>query len=113
MSDSERKYTYEEICAAVAALDKAQRDDPIVSAYAMHSFLDGQAEVGEQFRSDGSRLVAWLREAADELENAHAVLDGDDVPRINPSTGRAFTLVARVAFLSDLRYVAGQRSVEC
>ena len=35
--------------------------------------------------SDGDKLVAWLREAADELENAHALLDAYKTPRKLPA----------------------------
>lgn len=101
--ERERTYTYEELCAAVSALDKAQRDDPIVTAYALHSFLDGRAEIGPEFRSDSGRLIAWLREAADEMENAHRVLDGAEVPQVNPETGRGFTLAARIAYSQGVR----------
>jgi hypothetical protein len=40
-------------------------------------------------------MSEWLREAADELETAHLVLDS---PRVNPAPGGAeFTLAARIA----------------
>lgn len=49
---------------------------------------------------DGDTLVAWLREAADELEKAHAILDHYGVPRSVPGTEPAeCTLAARIALL--------------
>lgn len=51
--------------------------------------------------NDGEKLVAWVREAADELENAHHVLDTFDVPRrINPDA--ECTLAARIALLAGV-----------
>lgn len=101
--ESERTYTYEELCAAVSALDKAQRDDPIVSAYALHSFLEGRAEIDPRHLTDASRLSEWLVEAAHELDNAHAILDEIGAKRINPGTGRGFTLAARIAHFTGAR----------
>lgn len=47
---------------------------------------------------DADKLIAWLREAAFELENAHRVLDGEDVPRRGEVP---YTLAARIALLAD------------
>ena len=49
--------------------------------------------------SDAAKLVAWLREAADELEKAHRYLDDIDVPRRLLSSEVELTLVARIAYL--------------
>jgi hypothetical protein len=51
---------------------------------------------------DGDTLVAWVREAADELEKAHAILDVHGVPRGLPvemgGDGKTeCTLAARIA----------------
>jgi hypothetical protein len=46
---------------------------------------------------DGDKITAWLREAADELDKAHAILDAHDVPRSLPGTGVECTLAARIA----------------
>lgn len=47
---------------------------------------------------DGDRMVAWVREAADELEKAHAFLDAHGVPRaLNPDDAVECTLAARIA----------------
>jgi hypothetical protein len=55
--------------------------------------------------SDGgaAAMVEWLREAADEIENAHRGLDLLKVPRVNPETGNAFTLAARIAYMAGVR----------
>jgi len=52
--------------------------------------------------ADAETLVAWVREAADELEKAHAYLDDcTDVPR--DRKGVQMTLVARIAYMDGLR----------
>lgn len=48
--------------------------------------------------NDAEKLVAWLREGADELEKAHAVLDDEGVPRSLPGSDVECTLAARIAF---------------
>jgi hypothetical protein len=53
---------------------------------------------------DAEQLVAWLREAANELEKAHAILDEAGVPRVRAETGNAMTLAARIHTL-----IEGQR----
>jgi hypothetical protein len=51
---------------------------------------------------DGDKLVAWLREAADELEKAHAFLDHLGVPRSIPGNEPVeCTLAARISLLAD------------
>jgi hypothetical protein len=50
---------------------------------------------------DAEKLVAWLREAADELEKAHRILDAEDVPRSLPDSDAECTLAARIALLAD------------
>ena len=53
-------------------------------------------------RKDGDVLVAWLREAANELEKAHAVLDFLKVPRsLKPGSDVECTLAARIALLDE------------
>jgi hypothetical protein len=47
---------------------------------------------------DSDRLVAWLREGAHELENAHRVLDECPVPRVAVD-GKALSLAGRIAWL--------------
>jgi len=47
---------------------------------------------------DAERLVAWIREGADELEKAHAILDGAGIPR-STSAAAECTLAARIALL--------------
>lgn len=55
-------------------------------------------------KSSADKLVDWLREAADEIHNAHVILDTMGVPRINPAPGGAeFTLAARIAYLGGVR----------
>jgi hypothetical protein len=51
--------------------------------------------------NDAEKLVAWLREAADELEKAHAFLDALGVPRQMPGTDVDCTLAARIGLLDD------------
>jgi hypothetical protein len=50
---------------------------------------------------DAERLVAWLREAADELEKAHRILDEADVPRVREESGNPMTLAARIYTLME------------
>ena len=51
---------------------------------------------------DAEKLVAWVREAADELEKAHAFLDAHDVPRSVPGhEPTECTLAARIAVALD------------
>lgn len=50
---------------------------------------------------DGDTLVAWVREAADEIEKAHAFLDDCGVPRSLPGTEVECTLAARIALLEE------------
>jgi len=47
---------------------------------------------------DAAMIVAYLREAADELEKAHLILDSAGYPRQNPESGVPFTLAARIHF---------------
>lgn len=49
--------------------------------------------------NDAERLVGWLREGADEIENAHALLDAYGVPRFVPGREPTVpcTLAARIA----------------
>lgn len=46
---------------------------------------------------DAEKLIAWLREGAYELQNAHRVLDDAGVPRRNAEA--EYTLAARIALL--------------
>ena len=48
---------------------------------------------------DAEKMVGWLREAADELEKAHGILDDAGVPR--SITDVDCTLAARIALLLD------------
>jgi hypothetical protein len=48
---------------------------------------------------DAEKLIAWLREAADELEKAHAYLDAINAPRRVPGSDVDCTLAARIALL--------------
>lgn len=50
---------------------------------------------------NGDKMVAWLREAADEIEKAHALLDDLKVPR-GRSEGIEMTLAARISTLHDI-----------
>jgi hypothetical protein len=50
---------------------------------------------------DGDILAAWLREAADEIDKAHAYLDAIGVPRRVPGSANECTLAARIALLAD------------
>lgn len=45
---------------------------------------------------DHEKLVAWLREAADEIENAHLGLTLHGIP-LEAEDGTAYTLAARIA----------------
>lgn len=53
---------------------------------------------------DAELLVAWVREAADELEKAHALLDDIRVPRGCGPENTPMTLAARIAVLDDWRW---------
>lgn len=46
---------------------------------------------------DKDKLIAWLREGADELENAHRTLDRYEVPLSVEGTSVECTLAARIA----------------
>lgn len=61
---------------------------------------------------DAETLIAWLREAADELENAHAVLDLHDVPRDLTDDGVDCTLAARIAIAMTIPTQPQQRASE-
>ena len=50
---------------------------------------------------DHEKLIAWLREAADELEKTHRVLYEMNVPE-NAPDGTPYSLAARVALLADM-----------
>lgn len=52
--------------------------------------------------SDAEKLITWLREAADELEKAHAYLDHLGVPRGMDDDGIDCTLAARIALLVEV-----------
>lgn len=53
---------------------------------------------------DAEKLVAWLREGADELEKAHLILDDAGVPRKlvgnDPNDPTECTLAARISMYS-------------
>lgn len=67
----------------------------------LYAALDAAEKEPEQ---DADKLVAWMREAADELEKAHRYLDEvAQVPRENPDTGNPFTLTARIAYRDGYR----------
>lgn len=51
-------------------------------------------------QSDGDKLAAWLREGADEIDKAHAVLDVAGVPRSIPGSDVECTLAARIALIT-------------
>ncbi len=52
-------------------------------------------------KSSAQLMQEWLVEAANELAGAHAVLDVQDVPRINPDPGGVeFTLAARIHYFA-------------
>lgn len=52
---------------------------------------------------DGDTLAAWLREGADELAKAHAILDVAGVPRSLPGREPVeCTLAARCALLASI-----------
>ncbi len=57
--------------------------------------------------ADSDKLVAWLREAADEIETAHAVLDHLDVPDGPSDDGTDGTLAARIVLLHEQEGGAG------
>lgn len=65
--------------------------------------MPDQAAERRETDLSADRLTAWMREAADEIEGAHAFLDAEDVPRINPGTDNEFTLAARIAYLTGVR----------
>jgi hypothetical protein len=48
---------------------------------------------------DGDKMAAWLREAADELDTAHQLLDDLGVSRSVSDDGVDCTLAARIALL--------------
>lgn len=50
---------------------------------------------------DSDKLVAWLREAASEIETAHALLDHLDVPDGPADDGIDGSLAARILMLAD------------
>ena len=49
---------------------------------------------------DGDKLSAWLREAARELDTAHATLDNLGVPRSIPGSVVECSLAARITLLA-------------
>lgn len=51
---------------------------------------------------DGDTLTAWLREAADEIDKAHAILDALGTPRSLPGSDVECSLAARVALLAEM-----------
>jgi hypothetical protein len=51
--------------------------------------------------ADAELLVAWVREAANELELAHGLLDEADVPRVRGESGNPMTLAARIYTLIE------------
>jgi hypothetical protein len=51
----------------------------------------------EDGKRDGDVFIAWVREAADELEKAHAILDEAGAPRSIPGSDTECTLAARIA----------------
>jgi hypothetical protein len=58
---------------------------------------------------DADKMVVWLREAADELEKAHNLLDEAGVPRIRRESGNAMTLAARIYTLAaEVDYWRGE-----
>jgi hypothetical protein len=48
---------------------------------------------------DAEKLIAWIREAANELEKAHRILDEMAVPRRIPGSDVECTLAARIVLL--------------
>jgi len=46
--------------------------------------------------ADAEKLIAWMREGADELEKAHLVLDMANIPRKLTGTDVEYTLSARI-----------------
>jgi len=50
---------------------------------------------------DAEKLIAWIREAANELEKAHALLDEAGVPR-SREEGVDMTLAARIYTLIEM-----------
>lgn len=51
--------------------------------------------------TDAEKIVAWMREAANELEKAHKCLDVLRVPRSLPGSSHECTLAARIALLAE------------
>lgn len=51
--------------------------------------------------TDAEKMVAWVREAADELENAHAMLDVLGAPA-KSKDGTPYSLAARIARLGGI-----------
>jgi|tagenome__1003787_1003787.scaffolds.fasta_scaffold17621658_2 hypothetical protein len=60
--------------------------------------------------TDGAIMTAWLREAANELDTAHTVLDTYGVPRRIDHDGRnaECTLAARITLALGARNANGQ-----
>jgi hypothetical protein len=51
---------------------------------------------------DGDKLVAWLIEGANEIQQAHRLLDDLGAPRTTPGDVEiSYTLAARIARLAD------------
>lgn len=48
---------------------------------------------------DSDKLTAWMREAADEIDKAHLILDSHDVPRSLTNDEVEMTLAARVDYV--------------
>jgi hypothetical protein len=61
--------------------------------------VTGRARVN-RVQGDAELLVAWVREAANELELAHALLDEAGVPR-GREEGVAMTLATRIFTLVE------------
>lgn len=51
---------------------------------------------------DGDKMASWLREAADELDKAHGLLDALNVPRGLPGSDVECTLAARIGMAHEL-----------
>ena len=52
-------------------------------------------------RHDSDKLTAWMREAADEIDKAHVILDNYEVPRSLTNDGVEMTLAARINYVIE------------
>jgi hypothetical protein len=71
-----------------------------ISLNALRCFVTDGRATSNRVPEGADLLAAWVREAADELDKAHAILDEAGVPRAREE-GIAMTLAARIYTLIE------------